>query len=217
MSTIPTAASAHIFHQNMGSNTGLRNQTRTRRRTYMTEPASNVARSAFHARSWFFRAMRPIAMVTAVLESQRIDAAPYIAMSAIPTHHDLRASLQAYVVRLRQAWFVHGAGNVYARTLAAGLASVAVGPACVNSILEPLLQSVEQLLRAHIQRGELAPCDERFASLEFLSPLVLGLLHQDSLSGKSCRPLNLDAFVERHLDVFLAGHPAPAKARRARG
>ncbi len=152
-------------------------------------------------------------VIRAALEYTRIEAAPHLAMASTPTHSNVRRSLEGFVAVLREAWVVHGVGNVQARSLASGLSARALGPTYVTSVLEPLLQSMEQLLRAHIQRGQLAPCDERFAALEFLSPLVLGLLHQDSLSGKTCRPLDLDAFVARHLDVFLAGHPA--RARRA--
>jgi Ca-activated chloride channel family protein len=36
------------------------------------------------------------------------------------------------------------------------------------------------------------------------SPVVLGLLHQEGLSGARCRPLDLDAFLEDHLQHFLA-------------
>ena len=155
-------------------------------------------------------------VTSAVLESLRIDAAPFLAKASIPTDPDLRRSLAGYVAGLRQAWFVHGVGNLEARSLATGLGSSAFGPTYVNSVLEPLLQSFEQLLRTHIQRGQMVRCDERFAALEFLSPIVLGLFHQDSLSGRSCRPLDLDAFLERHLDAFLAAPPArAAKAGRS--
>ncbi len=146
-------------------------------------------------------------LIRAVLETQRLDAAPYLAMASVPGTHDFRESVERYVAGLRQAWFAHGVGNIEARSLATGLSEDALGPAYVNAILEPLLQSFEQLLTTHIQRGEMAPCEVRFAALGFLSPIVLGLLHQDSLSGKSCRPLDLDAFLARHLDVFFASHP----------
>jgi len=145
-------------------------------------------------------------VLQAVLESQRIDAAPFLAMASIPTDPNLRRSLEQYVAGLREAWFVHGVGNIEARSLAAGLSESALGPAYVNSILEPLLQSFEQRLQAHVQRAQMAPCNERFAALQFLSPVVLGLLHQDSLSGKTCRPLDLDAFLAKHLDVFVSAY-----------
>ncbi len=145
-------------------------------------------------------------VLRAVLESQRIDAAPFLAMASIPTDSNLRRSLAQYIGGLREAWFTHGVGNIEARSLAAGLAESALGPSYINSILEPLLQSLEQRLAAHIQRAEMAPCNERFAALQLLSPIVLGLLHQDSLSGKTCRPLDLDDFLEKHLDDFVACH-----------
>ena len=89
------------------------------------------------------------------------------------------------------AWFKFGVGKMYASTLALGLGSKAIGPSYVNHVLEPMLQTGESLLRQHLERGELVVEDVRHASLMLLSPVVFGLLHQDSLGGAQCRPLDL--------------------------
>jgi len=152
-------------------------------------------------------------VMAAVMESLRIDAAPYLARASVPVKGDVRASLGAFLSRVRTAWFKFGVGRMQAATLALGLSSRGVGPAYVNSILEPLLQTAESILRQHVERREIKPCNERFAALELLAPLVLGLLHQDSLSGANCRPLDVDDFLAAHLDAFLKAHSSnPANA-----
>jgi hypothetical protein len=69
--------------------------------------------------------------------------------------------------------------------------------------LEPLLQTGESLLRQHQERGELELPDVRHASLMLLSPVVLALLHQDSLLGGQCRQLAVPQLLETHVDAFL--------------
>jgi hypothetical protein len=48
-----------------------------------------------------------------------------------------------------------------------------------------------------------------------LSPVVLGLLHQDSLGGAQCRPLELPRFLETHVDAFLRAFPQRVKRAKS--
>jgi len=155
-------------------------------------------------------------VVRAVMEAFRIDGAPYMAQASTPVAGPLRDSLATFLRRVVTAWRRHGVGKMQASMLAFGLSAKGLGPSYVTLMLEPFLQTGEALLRQHIDAGELAPCDVRHASLTLLGPLVLALLHQDSLDGASCRPLNLDALVPAHVDAFLAAFP-PATARPRRG
>jgi len=142
-------------------------------------------------------------LLRAVMEGLRADAAPYLATSSKPVPGNVRASLMHFLKGLSTAWFRHGVGAMYASTLAVGLGNNPVGPAFVNHVLEPLLQTGETLLRQHVERGELAIDDVRHASLMFLSPVVLALLHQDSLLGAECRPLDVPKLLETHVEAFL--------------
>ena len=153
-------------------------------------------------------------LIRGVMESQRAEAAPYLAMAGQAKPGDVRGSLLQFLKALSTAWFKYGVGKMYASTLALGLGSKAFGPSFVNHVLEPLLQTGESLLRQHVERGELVIDDVRHASLMFLSPAVLGLLHQDSLSGSACRPLDLARFLETQVDAFLRAFPARAKRPR---
>jgi AcrR family transcriptional regulator len=146
-------------------------------------------------------------LMRAVMESHHVDSAPYLAMASTPIEGDVRASLLSYLDRLQQAWFKYGVGALQASALASGLSTRSVGPAYVNSVLEPLLMTIEARLRRHLELEELTPLDPRHAALQFLAPVVLALLHQDSLSGKSCRPLDLDRFFADHVEAFLRAYP----------
>ena len=142
-----------------------------------------------------------------VIEAMWRQSLPYLAIGATPSSSDVRASLREMLTGLRTAWFTHGVGKLQSTSLGAGLVSPALGPAYIERVMEPLLQMAEARLRRHVEQGELSPVNPRYAALELLAPVVLGLLHQDSLSGASCRPLDLDDFLERHLDTFLLAHP----------
>lgn len=150
-------------------------------------------------------------LLRAVMESQRADAAPFLAMAAQAKPGDVRASLLHFLKGFSNAWFKYGAGKRYASTLALGLGSKAIGPSYVDHVLEPMLQTGESLLRQHLERGEVSIGDVRHASLMLLSPVVFALLHQDSLAGAQCRPLDLPRYFETHVDAFLRAFPGRAK------
>ena len=76
----------------------------------------------------------------------------------------------------------------------------------VNHLLEPTLQSLEELLGNLVGRKMLPEQDLRAAALSLLSPVLLALIHQDALYGHRCRPLDVEAFVRRHVRSWLSGH-----------
>lgn len=154
-------------------------------------------------------------LLRAVMEGLRADAAPYLAMSAQPLFGDVRTSLLRFLKGLSTAWFRYRVGAIYASSLAVGLANRQIGPSFVNHVLEPLLQTGESLLRQHVERGELHSDDVRHASLMLLSPVVFALLHQDSLLGAECRPLDVPRMLETHVDAFLRSHRQRRAARSA--
>lgn len=156
-------------------------------------------------------------LLEAVMDSLRIDGSPHMARAASPTTHFVRDSLRSFLKGLANAWTRFGVGHMHASMLAEGLAVKRLGPRYVTLLLEPLLQVGEQFLQRHIDAGELEPCDVRAAALELQAPVVLGLLHQVNLSGEQCRPLNLGAFVDGHVDAFLRAFPPTPRGRRQAG
>ena len=161
------------------------------------------------------------AVFVAALAHAREEGAEHLeraagADAAVPA---LEASIRAYLEHFASG-FAYGVGALIAFGLGAGLGNDVVGPAFLNSVLEPTLAALEHRLDLHAQRGELVSCDVRLAALALLSPLLVALLHQQPLGGARCRPLDLAAVVEEQVTRFLAAYgrtpksPAPRSRKR---
>ena len=145
--------------------------------------------------------------VAAALHAVATEGAPHLAATTeVPLGLDPRASLLAVARSFVAAWRHAGVGQLFANGVAEGLAHPAHGPATVTTIIEPLVNATEERLAVHVQRGELpADLPLREAALAFLGPLLVALLHQDPLSGSTSRPLDIDRYVETHVDLVLDG------------
>lgn len=135
---------------------------------------------------------------------KRADAA-FADDPSLPLAELLRQALQ----RLLFAWRV-GVGALFVAGLLWGLGDESLGPAYVRTLLEPLLVGFERRLAAHLSGRGMDEVRARHAALALVSPVVLALLHQESLHGVKCRPLDLDAFLADHLASFLRGWVDPA-------
>jgi AcrR family transcriptional regulator len=145
------------------------------------------------------------ALLVESLVTLRRAGAPYLHSAATQPIEGVRASLEWLLKEIVKGWRA-AVGMVHALGLTAGLGDEKLGPAYVTEVLEPTLQSAEARIALHIASGELEPCDVRHAAIELLSPLIFGLLHQDNLLGARCRPLDLDQFLNEHLDRFLRAY-----------
>lgn len=162
------------------------------------------------------------ALLKEVMAAMHRAGGPYLLAAATEPHGPVRESLRWFLGQLVEGWG-YGVGDMTAFGLAAGLRQAELGPAYVQELLEPNLQAAEARLARHVAEGELRRCDVRHAALLLVSPMLLALLHQRQLSGARCRPLDVERFLEDHLDAFLraygADRPAPdeeatAPARR---
>lgn len=148
-----------------------------------------------------------------VLDAVHRAASAHLRVAATPDGRPPQQTLPALLLGTADAWRRHGLGRVFTGALALGLGSAARGPSFLDGLLEPVLQAAEALLEAHEQTGELPglpPERRRGAALSLVSPLVLALLHQDSLGGTSVRPLDVDAYARTHAELVLAGIRATA-------
>jgi AcrR family transcriptional regulator len=155
-------------------------------------------------------------VLRAVMEAAQVEAAPFLAMASTAIEGDVKRSLLTFLQRLKRAWERFGAGAVLGMGLSAGLADRTVGPRFVQHLLEPSLHPAEVILARHVTVGDLEPLDVRFAALELMSPVLLGLLHQVNLLGVTCRPLDLDALIENQVACFVRAHPPTAGGRGAK-
>lgn len=144
-------------------------------------------------------------LLVEVLALLRRAGLPYLHAAATQPIEGVRASLEWLLGQIVLGWR-RAVGAVHVLGLSAGLGHERLGPAYVNEILEPTLQAAEARIARHVASGELSQCDVRHAALALISPLVLGLLHQDSLLGARCRPLDLERFLADHLDHFLRAY-----------
>jgi AcrR family transcriptional regulator len=163
-------------------------------------------------------------LVAEALEAFKQLGLPHLHAAATQPIDGVAASLEWLLRQIAHGWRM-GVGALHTMGLGAGLGHELLGPAYVNQILEPTIQATEARLARHIAAGELEPCDVRHAAIELLSPLLIGLLHQDNLHGARCRPLDLERFLADHLQRFLRAYcvapaspaasaaPPPARAR----
>jgi AcrR family transcriptional regulator len=125
-----------------------------------------------------------------------------VLLASLPVEEALRA----YAENLLMGWMHFGVGAMLSTALAEGMNQPRLGPAYVQELLEPMIQGCEALLAGLIEAGSLPPLDTRLGAIQLISPLFIALLHQDTLGGVACRPLELSAFVPAHVRAFLVGH-----------
>ncbi len=116
----------------------------------------------------------------------------------------LEPALSAELNRLVFAWRV-GVGALFVAGLLWGLGHERLGPAYVRAMMEPLLQRTEAQLLSRLAGSGMDAETARHAALALVSPILVALLHQESLYGTDCRPLDMAVFLQRHLDRFFKG------------
>lgn len=150
-------------------------------------------------------------LIAAALRCQREVAKEHIDSIAHPGDLPLPASLTQFSLELIHVWRPFGVGRIFVVGLAVGAYDKEAGPGYLDGVLEPTLQAFEKRLKVHAQRGEIDISEDnvegiRAASLAFLSPILLSLIHQDALFGASCRPLDMEEFAKSHIKMFLRSY-----------
>lgn len=147
-------------------------------------------------------------VVAAVFELIEEDGERYRRRAAGESDDDalpFAESVRWLVDFLRKGWNA-GLDTLHAGGIARGLESRERGQSYVEGLLEPMLQAAESRLQHHQERGEMIECELRFAALSLMSPVLLALLHQQGLAGSRCRPMNITAFIEAHVEGFVRSY-----------
>jgi AcrR family transcriptional regulator len=161
--------------------------------------ASGVSRATLRH---YFRTREEL--LRAMLEHMRVLSARAGAAHPVSPALSLEEALRLALHQLVFAWRV-GVGALLAAGLVWGLGHDDLGPAYVANLLEPLLASFEGHIASRLTDSDFDARDARHAALALVSPVLVALLHQEALRGARCRPLDVDVFIESHLQHFLAG------------
>ncbi|WP_166041210.1 TetR/AcrR family transcriptional regulator [Sphingosinicella sp. YJ22] len=143
-------------------------------------------------------------VIRAVLDQERADSALGVARLAAPGG-DFATSLADAADEIVMHLHARG-GDSLTIALINGLAHPDLGPAALETVLEPWLAALEQRLAAHVERGEMANVQPRHAALAFAAPLILAHLHQEQLGGRTQRPLDPNALAATHIGAFIRAY-----------
>lgn len=142
------------------------------------------------------------ALIEAYLEHVHRQGAQWLLLvTTEPLHDTAAASLRWTLEMIHLGLALGPLAKIHALGLRAGLESPTLGPAYLRHLLEPTLRCVEVRIERHQSRGELAGRDSRLLALQVVSPLLLAMLHQNSLSGCAMRPLDVRTLI----DALVAG------------
>ena len=142
----------------------------------------------------------------AAMEQARADGEFYLQLAAKPGDKSPREALTYVLTFFAFGWREGALRRLNEVGLMHGMSSAPSGQSYVNHILEPLLVACETMLTTFIERGDLPEQNVRFGALSLVSPVLLALLHQDSLDGVGCRPLDLDEMIPTDVEAWLTGH-----------
>ena len=180
-------------------------------RRLMKEPRASFAALADHA-----GVSRPTlrhyfedrdGAVRAALRAASTLGEPHIRGVAGLPIQDAPSALTNALSYLIEGWRDYGVGHLHEVGIQAGLEDEPTGKVYLQSILEPLLQAIEELLGRLVAGGHLGPHDLRGGALMLVSPVVVGLLHQDALGGGQLRGLDVDRLATTLVDAYCRAHP----------
>jgi AcrR family transcriptional regulator len=146
-------------------------------------------------------------VMAAVLARCGAKGEPFLAMVAAPTDLDLVSSLR-WTLQMLQVGMANGVLDMLGFGMSVGMRDDVAGPACLNTLIEPLVQCVEARLDFHVQRGHIQGCDLRVAALTLVAPLLVAALHQQALGGCVVRPLSIPALMEEQVQRFARAYGA---------
>lgn len=103
-------------------------------------------------------------------------------------------------------------GDMFAATLAEGLADPQISPLALNNLVDPAVDALVARLREHVARGEMVETDLRTAALVLLSPLLMAVFHQDQLGGRTARHMELGRLADEVAAAFVRAYGVEIRA-----
>jgi AcrR family transcriptional regulator len=147
-------------------------------------------------------------VVAALLEEYRRRGAARLDMAA-KANGAFPQSMRDFALRLvfgMQAPVSVRLGDILAASLCEGLADPQISPLALDHIIDPAVDALVVRLQEHAARGEIIDTDLRAAALMLLSPLLLGVLHQDQMKGRESRHIELTGLAEHVSAAFVRAY-----------
>ncbi len=145
-------------------------------------------------------------VIAAILEVKHLEGEEALKILAQP-QADFSQSIASALAHLSTGLEDYDVGDLIGVGLAEGIEHEKLGPVFVQEGLEPIIQAAMARLTAHQLRGEMrADSDARVAAISLISPLLIGYLHQTSLGGKSCYPLNMEQLKQQICEAFVRSY-----------
>jgi len=129
---------------------------------------------------------------------------------------DFAVSVKEAVQHIADGFRYGRVGEIVSIGLIEGLRNRKIGPFCIDSVLEPALQALQARFEKHVASGQMRACNARHAAIGLFAPIVLAFLHQHELSGAKEFPLQLDSFLNDHVEGFVRAYRAEKKAASRR-
>ncbi len=145
-------------------------------------------------------------MVQAILADALEKGQPYIERAAVPDG-PFPESIAGLIREIAFA-FSTALSGLSATGLLEGLHHPTLGPVFLEATLEPLIGSLTKRLSAHMEKGDMRRTDARAAALILISPVIMVFLHQRDLGGAVRWPLDIEAFLDVHVDAFVRAFAA---------
>ena len=147
--------------------------------------------------------------IRAALEEAAKIGRPHIESLRLPHTDNPVDGLRQALLRIVSGWRKFGVINIHHVGLKIGLEDDLTGNTYLSQILEPTLQAFEGLLKNLQDRGSLEPHSTRLGAVSLLSPIILGLLHQDGLGGKELRPMVIEDLIELLVQGYCLQYATP--------
>jgi AcrR family transcriptional regulator len=81
----------------------------------------------------------------------------------------------------------------------------------VEQVIGRVRRVIARLISRGIASGEFKSCDPTYAARLLLAPMVFAAIYQHSLLPYDSEPIEMPAYLDNHLDIFLHGLAAPAE------
>jgi AcrR family transcriptional regulator len=142
----------------------------------------------------------------AALESAALVGRRFLGLIVSLPIHDPQQVLEQVLLLTIVGWRDRGVGRLHEVGIQLGLNDAETAHCYLSEILDPLTESMQHLLDRMVVAGSIAHPDTHTAAVQLLGPVVLALLHQHGLGGRSVSPLSEEDLAREHVRAFMRAY-----------